>query len=142
MQSRVPDVLVLGGGTILGEAWMSGFLAGAQRAWDIHCRNGNEFVDTSAGVIVAAQLATGIGHRAASAQEPVRRAQADVTVRDLLMARFDRAIQEWGDRALPGHRTGHRGRHAGGASVSASADRSPDQSSAGITWDLSDIEIQ
>jgi NTE family protein len=88
----VPDVLVLGGGGILGEAWMSGFLAGAQRSWGVDFRNANEFVGTSAGSIVAAHLAAGIEPR--TPQEPVHRAQGDVTHRDVITARIDRAIRE------------------------------------------------
>ena len=59
MRSVVPDVLVLGGGGFVGEAWMSGFLAGAQQAWGVEFREANEFVGTSAGSIVAAHLAKG-----------------------------------------------------------------------------------
>lgn len=62
-------------------------------SWDVHFRNANEFVGTSAGSIVAAHLAKGIEPRAP--QEPVHGAQADVTDRDVLMARIDRAIPEW-----------------------------------------------
>lgn len=93
MQSMKPDVLVLGGGGILGEAWMSGFLAGAQHAWGVDFRKANEFVGTSAGSIVAAHLAKGIEPRVP--QEPVRAAQADVTDREILAARVERTFREW-----------------------------------------------
>jgi NTE family protein len=93
MRSMVPDVLVLGGGGLVGEAWMSGFLAGAQRAWGVDFRKANEFVGTSAGSIVAAHLAKGIEPRVP--QEPVRAAQADATDRDILMAGVEHAFQEW-----------------------------------------------
>ena len=54
-----PDVLVLAAGGILGEAWMSGVLAGIedQAGWDF--RQCETFVGTSAGAIVAARLAAG-----------------------------------------------------------------------------------
>lgn len=54
-----PDVLVLAAGGILGEAWMSGVLAGIEDAagWDF--RRCEAFVGTSAGAIVAARLAAG-----------------------------------------------------------------------------------
>jgi NTE family protein len=53
------DVLVLGVGGILGEAWMSGFLAGASRGGGIDFTQARYFVGTSAGSIVAAGLAAG-----------------------------------------------------------------------------------
>ena len=55
-----PDVLVLGGGGILGEAWMSAVLTGLAEAdgWDPRdCRG---FLGTSAGSIVATALVAGI----------------------------------------------------------------------------------
>jgi len=57
---RSPDVLVLGGGGILGEAWMSALLAGLQEGGDIDVRGCREYVGTSAGSIVAAGLAAGV----------------------------------------------------------------------------------
>ena len=54
-----PDVLVLGGGGTLGEAWLRSLLAGleAETGWDL--RECDAFVGTSAGSIVAAVLAAG-----------------------------------------------------------------------------------
>jgi NTE family protein len=54
-----PDVLVLGGGGVLGEAWLRACLAGleAETGWDL--RACDAFVGTSAGSIVAATLAAG-----------------------------------------------------------------------------------
>jgi NTE family protein len=54
-----PDVLVLGGGGLLGEAWLRALLAGleAETGWDL--RECDAFVGTSAGSIVAAVLAAG-----------------------------------------------------------------------------------
>lgn len=54
-----PDVLVLGGGGTLGEAWLRALLAGleAETGWDL--RECDGFVGTSAGSIVAAVLAAG-----------------------------------------------------------------------------------
>jgi NTE family protein len=54
-----PNVLVLGVGGILGEAWMSGFLAGSSHATGVDYRDADAFTGTSAGSIVAAQLAAG-----------------------------------------------------------------------------------
>jgi NTE family protein len=58
MLSR-PDVLVLGGGGLLGEQWMLGVLAGIQDATGFDLRDCEHFIGTSAGSIIAAQLAAG-----------------------------------------------------------------------------------
>jgi len=62
-----PDVLVLGGGGTLGEAWLRALLAGleAETGWDL--RECEAFVGTSAGSIVAAALAAGRRPEAARA---------------------------------------------------------------------------
>src|SRR3954467_14547094 len=52
-----PEVLVLGAGGILGEAWMGGLLAGLHEASGWDPRDCEHFVGTSAGSIVAAGLA-------------------------------------------------------------------------------------
>ncbi len=54
-----PDVLVLGGGGVLGEAWMMGVLAGVEDASGFDMRGCEYFVGTSAGAIVAAHLIAG-----------------------------------------------------------------------------------
>src|SRR5947209_7942828 len=54
-----PDVLVLGGGGVLGEAWMMGVLAGIEDGADLDLRDCESFVGTSAGAIVAAHLVAG-----------------------------------------------------------------------------------
>jgi len=66
MRSR-PDVLVLGGGGVLGEAWMMGLLAGLEDATGFDLRDCESFVGTSAGAIVAAHLAAGRTPRRPSA---------------------------------------------------------------------------
>jgi NTE family protein len=58
MRSR-PDILVLGGGGVLGEAWLTGVLAGLEDAAGMDLRRCEYFVGTSAGAIVAARLAAG-----------------------------------------------------------------------------------
>jgi NTE family protein len=55
-----PEVLVLGAGGILGEAWMGGLLAGLNEATGFDARDCEHFVGTSAGSIVAAGLAGGV----------------------------------------------------------------------------------
>jgi NTE family protein len=54
-----PDVLVLGGGGVLGEAWMMGLLAGIEDATGFDLRECENFVGTSAGSIVSAHLVAG-----------------------------------------------------------------------------------
>src|SRR3954453_3793272 len=54
-----PDVLVLGGGGILGEAWMLAVLAGIEESAGFDARVCDGFVGTSAGSIVAASLVAG-----------------------------------------------------------------------------------
>ena len=58
MRSR-PDVLVLGGGGVLGEAWMMGVLAGIEDGTGFDLRDCDYYVGTSAGSIVAAHLIAG-----------------------------------------------------------------------------------
>ncbi len=66
MRSR-PDVLVLGAGGVLGEAWMMGVLAGIEDASGFDLRHCENFVGTSAGAIVAAHLVAGDSPRRPSA---------------------------------------------------------------------------
>jgi NTE family protein len=54
-----PDVLVLAGGGIVGEAWMHGVLAGVEDGSDADFRRVEAYVGTSAGSIVAARLVAG-----------------------------------------------------------------------------------
>jgi NTE family protein len=73
---RPPTVLVLGGGGLLGEAWMTGVLAGYEDATGADLRGCRRFVGTSAGSIVAASLVAGRsprrpGSAKASAIRPV-----------------------------------------------------------------------
>ena len=58
-----PDVLVLGGGGILGEAWMRALLAGLDEHPDFDARGCGTYIGTSAGSIVAAALVAGIDPR-------------------------------------------------------------------------------
>jgi NTE family protein len=70
-----PDVLVLAGGGVVGEAWMTGVLAGIEDASGADFRDVEAFVGTSAGAIVSARLAAGQALRrpsesAAAAEQP------------------------------------------------------------------------
>jgi NTE family protein len=55
-----PDVLVLGGGGVIGERWMMGVLSGIEDATGFDLRRCEYFVGTSAGSIIAARLAAGV----------------------------------------------------------------------------------
>jgi NTE family protein len=57
---QTPDALILGGGGILGEAWMSGVLGGLDESADFDARACGCYVGTSAGSIVAATLVAGL----------------------------------------------------------------------------------
>jgi NTE family protein len=67
MLSR-PDVLVLGGGGLLGVEWLMGVLAGIEDATGFDMRDCEHFVGTSAGSIVSARLAAGRSPRRPTAQ--------------------------------------------------------------------------
>jgi NTE family protein len=67
---RTPDVLVLGGGGILGEAWMSAVLAGLDESDRFDSRDCGSYIGTSAGSIVAALLAAGIDPRSRLGRMP------------------------------------------------------------------------
>ncbi len=54
-----PDVLVLAAGGVVGEAWMTGLLAGVEAEAGLDFREVETFLGTSAGSIVAASLAAG-----------------------------------------------------------------------------------
>lgn len=58
-----PDILVLGAGGVLGEAWLSGLLAGLEDGAGFDLRRCEYFVGTSAGAIVASRLAAGVPAR-------------------------------------------------------------------------------
>jgi NTE family protein len=70
-----PDVLVLGAGGVVGEAWMGGVLAGLQAA-GFDARDCDHFVGTSAGSIVAAALAADVDPRTRFEQLPEQPAAA------------------------------------------------------------------
>jgi len=65
-----PDVLVLGAGGILGEAWMSAVLAGISETTEFDPRECRSFVGTSAGSIVAAMLCAGMDPRESLGRMP------------------------------------------------------------------------
>jgi NTE family protein len=72
--TALPDVLVLGVGGTLGEAWLRGVLSGLESASDLDFRRCEYFIGSSAGSIVAAALA---GGRRPEAGDRAARAWAD-----------------------------------------------------------------
>jgi NTE family protein len=81
-----PDVLVLGGGGIVGESWLMGVLAGLEDAAGFDMRQCEYFVGTSAGSIVAAHLVAG--------RTPWRPSEpgADLEVRDTSLDRTHNTV--------------------------------------------------
>ena len=58
--AEAPEALVLGGGGILGLAWMSAVLAGLDESGSFDARDCGSYIGTSAGSIVAASLVGGV----------------------------------------------------------------------------------
>jgi NTE family protein len=81
MAFLLPDALVLAAGGTVGEAWMTGVLAGIETGSGVDFRRVEQLVGTSAGSIVAASLASGRSPRRprdgaeppAPTEEPARR---------------------------------------------------------------------
>jgi NTE family protein len=69
-EGNTPDVLVLGGGGVLGEAWMCSVLAGLDEGEGFDARACRAYVGTSAGSIVAALLVAGLDPRERLGQLP------------------------------------------------------------------------
>ncbi len=70
---KAPDVLVLGVGGVLGEAWLRALLAGLKRGAGFDARDCQSFVGSSAGSIVAASLVAGRAPEGpADAAEPMQ----------------------------------------------------------------------
>jgi len=99
-----PQVLVLGGGGILGEAWMTALLAGLADASGFDSRDCEAFVGTSAGAIVATALSAGIepGSRLGELPEQPPAGAAEVAGDGGLPARaFDLALMVGRGAAAP-----------------------------------------
>ena len=96
-----PDVLVLGGGGILGEAWMSSLLAGLaeQSAFDPHgCK---AYLGTSAGSIVAAALVAGVDPRSRLDELPEQPDAPDEAVAAEAPRPLARALEQAGKAIGP-----------------------------------------
>jgi NTE family protein len=84
-----PDVLVLGGGGVLGEAWMMGVLSGLEDAAGFDLRRCEHFVGTSAGSIIAARLAAGESPRRPRSTKPDLRVVGEQPASTLASAAID-----------------------------------------------------
>jgi NTE family protein len=82
MALLVPDVLVLAAGGTVGEAWMTGVLAGIEAGSGVDLRRVEQLVGTSAGSIVAASLVAG-----RSPRRPREGADTDLPPADAAPAR-------------------------------------------------------
>jgi NTE family protein len=98
-----PEVLVLGGGGVLGEAWMSSVLAGLDDAGDFGSLACRAYVGTSAGAIVAASLAAGARphERLGTLPEQPAAPEGDEAAAAPLRALLDVAARAGGSAAAP-----------------------------------------
>ena len=113
-----PDVLVLGGGGILGEAWMTAVLAGLDEAAGFDARGCDGYVGTSAGSIVAAALTAGTEPRARLGElpeQPPVPASELARERHLFARPLELALAAGGTAAAPLAAVGLRSTVAGGA---------------------------
>jgi len=121
---KSPQVLVLGGGGILGEAWMTAVLAGLAEASGFDPRACEGFVGTSAGAIVATALSAGVepGARLGELPEQPPVAPAEVVRDGGLPARaVNLAVTAGRGAAAPLALVGLRATEAGGALVRKAA---------------------
>ena len=119
-----PDVLVLGGGGILGEAWMSAVLAGLGDACGFDARTCEGYVGTSAGSIVAAALVAGTEPRSRLGtlpEQPPVAASEPADGRGLLGHALQTALAAGGAAAAPLAVAGLRWSEPGGALVRRAA---------------------
>lgn len=100
-----PEVLVMGGGGVLGEAWLSAVLAGVAAGGAFDSRRAGAFIGTSAGSIVAASLAAGIdpAERLAldAAGRSTGRSSGEMARRGRLPSALTAALQAGGAAAAP-----------------------------------------
>ncbi|HWC25053.1 MAG TPA: patatin-like phospholipase family protein [Solirubrobacteraceae bacterium] len=90
-----PDVLVLASGGTLGEAWMSGLLAGIEDATGHDFRTTEAVVGTSAGALVSAALVAGQRPRRPRAPAAVPELPAGATSGDVASAGSSRLAAQW-----------------------------------------------
>jgi NTE family protein len=114
-----PSVLVLGGGGVLGEAWMSALLAGLADATGFDARDCEGFVGTSAGAIVAAALTAGVDPRSRLGElpepPPTPAGDADSDYGGALRRVLEAGLAAGGAAAAPLAALGLRSTEPGGA---------------------------
>jgi NTE family protein len=98
-----PEILVLGGGGVLGEAWMSAVLAGLDGAREFDSLACRAYIGTSAGSIVAASLVAGLAPRDRLGRLPEQPAapELDAEAGAPLRALLDVAARTGGSAAAP-----------------------------------------
>ena len=120
-----PSVLVLGGGGILGEAWMGAVLAGLSDATGFDPRECDAWVGTSAGSIVAAALSAGVDPRTRLGElpepPPVADSADDHGDAGILRGALELGLAAGGAAAAPLAAFGLRSTEAGGALVRRAA---------------------
>jgi NTE family protein len=115
---EAPDVLVLGGGGILGEAWMTAVLVGLEEEAGFDPRECDGYVGTSAGSIVSAALVAGIEPRSRLGELPEQppAGAADGAVdRGALARALELAVAAGGTAVAPVATVGLRSTEAAGA---------------------------
>jgi NTE family protein len=113
-----PQVLVLGGGGILGEAWMAGVLSGLADATGFDARGCGAYVGTSAGSIVAASLVAGIDPGSRYGELPEQPPVSDPELaeeRGTLARALELAVATGGSAVAPLAAVGLRSAEPGGA---------------------------
>lgn len=117
-RSPHPDVLVLGGGGVLGEAWMTAVLAGLAQGGSFEPRDCAGYLGTSAGSIVAAGLVAGIDPSSRLEQLPEQPAVAqppEVAPAGLASRAVDLSLAATGAVIAPLAAVGLRSTESGGA---------------------------
>ncbi len=97
-------MLVLGGGGVLGEAWMNALLAGLEEGGRFDSRHFGLYIGTSAGSIVAAALVAGIAPATwlGTPSEQILRSNAPIAAaRNPLRLTFEAAMTAGGAIAAP-----------------------------------------
>ena len=122
MAFAAPSTLVLGGGGILGEAWMSALLVGLTDATGFDPRECEGYVGTSAGSIVAAALVAGADPRERLGKLPEPPAvTGEASATGALRRALETGIAVGGAAAGPLAALGLRSTEVGGALVRRAA---------------------
>lgn len=102
--AEAPEALVLGGGGILGLAWMSAVLAGLDESGSFDARDCGSYIGTSAGSIAAASLVAGVSPASGLgrlAERPAVKLEASEDVATPLRQAFDAVAGRGGSAVAP-----------------------------------------